>query len=274
MAETTRSDGQAEHMNLEEYDRLLEAAEAKAADAERRAEEAESRSRDRDSETAEAFETWRKRLVEVAADQVAEEASEWHKVVEEKDAEIARLQAAAKEGPPELHTRLAQAEGRASAYERLFFNHVEYIRECAGKVPESRPYWDSVGLELQDAQEQAEAALRGDEPPSSEPPTSEVPSHEAPTSAAHDTQNDGSGGSTAVQTPSEGSTPFTSPSKPRANRGAASEQAAPVLQPEAAKERQRLEDAARAAAELEAKMASAEDGSNAASASSWYWPFS
>jgi hypothetical protein len=101
-----------------------------------------------------------------------------------------------------------------------------------------------------------------------------VPSHEAPTSAAHDTQNDGSGGSTAVQTPSEGSTPFTSPSKPRANRGAASEQAAPVLQPEAAKERQRLEDAARAAAELEAKMASAEDGSNAASTSSWYWPFS
>ena len=109
MAETTRSDGQAEHMNLEEYDRLLEAAEAKAADAERRAEEAESRSRDREAETAEAFETWRKRLVEVAADQVAEEASEWHKVVEEKDAEIARLQAAAKEGPPELHTRLAQA---------------------------------------------------------------------------------------------------------------------------------------------------------------------
>ena len=91
MAETTRSDGQAEHMNLEEYDRLLEAAEAKAADAERRAEEAESRSRDREAETAEAFETWRKRLVEVAADQVAEEASEWHKVVEEKDAEIARL---------------------------------------------------------------------------------------------------------------------------------------------------------------------------------------
>ena len=78
MAETTRSDGQAEHMNLEEYDRLLEAAEAKAADAERRAEEAESRSRDREAETAEAFETWRKRLVEVAVGQVAEEASEWH----------------------------------------------------------------------------------------------------------------------------------------------------------------------------------------------------
>ena len=51
-------------------------------------------------------------------------------------------------------------------------------------------------------------------------------------------------------------------------------EAAPVLQPEAAKERQREEDAARARAELESRMASGGDGDNAASTSSWYWPFS
>ena len=164
MAVTTKSDGQMERMNLAEYEQLLKDAEAKVADAERRAEEAESRSRDREAEAAEAFEAWRKRLVEVAADQVAEEASEWQKVVEEKDAEIARLRAAATEGPPELHTRVAQAEGRASAYERLFFNHVEFIRECARVVPESRTYWDGVGHELRAATEKTEAALRGEDP--------------------------------------------------------------------------------------------------------------
>lgn len=271
MAVTTKSDGQMERMNLAEYEQLLKDAEAKVADAERRAEEAESRSRDREAEAAEAFEAWRKRLVEVAADQVAEEASEWQKVVEEKDAEIARLRAAATEGPPELHTRVAQAEGRASAYERLFFNHVEFIRECARRVPESRTYWDGVGHELRAAMEKTEAALRGEDTPTA-------------TSGGVDADDDeagggvdgagGSGTSTAVQTPSGGSTPLTSPSKPRVNRGVATEQAAPVLQPEAAKERQRAEDAARARAELESRMASGGDGGNAASTSSWYWPFS
>ena len=279
MAVTTKSDGHMDRMNLAEYEQLLKDAEAKVADAERRAEEAESRSRDHDAEAAEVFEAWRKRLVEVAADQVAEEASEWQKVVEEKDAEIARLRAAATEGPPELHTRVAQAEGRASAYERLFFNHVEYIRECARRVPESRTYWDGVGHELRAAGEQTEAALRGENPPRRATSTSGV---------VHEDDADGrgidgaggsgtklSGTSTAVQTGlSGGSTPLTSPSKPRGNRGVATEQAAPVLQPEAAKERQRAEDAARARAELESRMASGGDGGNAASTSSWYWPFS
>lgn len=271
MAVTTKSDGQMERMNLAEYEQLLKDAEAKVADAERRAEEAESRSRDREAEAAEAFEAWRKRLVEVAADQVAEEASEWQKVVEEKDAEIARLRAAATEGPPELHTRVAQAEGRASAYERLFFNHVEYIQECARRVPESRTYWKGVGHELRAAREKTEAALRGEDPPTA---TSgdDVDADEEDRGGVDGAG--GSGTSTAVQTPSGGSTPLTSPSKPRANRGVATEQAAPVLQPEAAKERQRAEDAARARAELESRMASGGDEGNAASTSSWYWPFS
>ena len=280
MAVTTKSDGQMERMNLAEYEQLLKDAEAKVADAERRAEEAESRSRDREAEAAEAFEAWRKRLVEVAADQVAEEASEWQKVVEEKDAEIARLRAAATEGPPELHTRVAQAEGRASAYERLFFNHVEYIRECARRVPESRTYWDGVGHELRAAGEKTEAALRGEDPPrratsTSGDATSEDDADGDGVDGAGGSGTKPSGTSTAVQTGSSGgSTPLTSPSKPRGNRGVATEQAAPVLQPEAAKERQRAEDAARARADLESRMASGGDGGNAASTSSWYWPFS
>ena len=270
MAVTTKSDGQMERMNLAEYEQLLKDAEAKVADAERRAEEAESRSRDREAEAAEAFEAWRKRLVEVAADQVAEEASEWQKVVEEKDAEIARLRAAATEGPPELHTRVAQAEGRASAYERLFFNHVEYIQECARRGAGEQNVLGRRRSRAAGRQGKTEAALRGEDPPTA--------------TSGDDVDADGdrggvdgaggSGTSTAVQTPSGGSTPLTSPSKPRANRGVATEQAAPVLQPEAAKERQREEDAARARAELESRMASGGDGDNAASTSSWYWPFS
>ena len=121
-------------------------------------------------------------------------------------------------------------------------------------------------------QGKTEAALRGEDPPTA---TSgdDVDADEEDRGGVDGAG--GSGTSTAVQTPSGGSTPLTSPSKPRANRGVATEQAAPVLQPEAAKERQREEeDAARARAELESRMASGGDGDNAASTSSWYWPFS